>query len=197
MEINNQSLQDYIRIYDNILRKEQLNNFVKICSDRKEFNQATIIGSKENPNRIDKKIRNVQAWDLGNMRIESRTDIYWANYFAFQFTKYLKKYSEEIGITTGNGSITSMQLLKYENYGHYNFHVDHGKEVPRTFSCIFFVNDNYKGGELAFKFPNSLQEINIEKKSNRLIIWPSNFLYPHAVKPVTEGVRYSVVAWAL
>ena len=24
-----------------------------------------------------------------------------------------------------------------------------------------------------------------------------NFLYPHTVKPVTKGIRYSVVAWAL
>ena len=32
---------------------------------------------------------------------------------------------------------------------------------------------------------------------NRMIIWPSTFLYPHTVKPVTKGTRYSVVAWAL
>ena len=31
---------------------------------------------------------------------------------------------------------------------------------------------------------------------NRLIIWPSNFLFPHSVLPVTKGLRYSVVAWA-
>ena len=37
----------------------------------------------------------------------------------------------------------------------------------------------------------------VEKKANRMIIWPSNFLYPHSVKPVTEGIRYSVVSWAL
>tara|TARA_R100001163_G_C5066790_1_gene205433 strand:- start:2452 stop:3045 length:594 start_codon:yes stop_codon:yes gene_type:complete len=197
MEIDNTNLHNYIKIYDDILRKEQLNNFIRICDNRKEFNQASIVGSKENPNRIDRKIRDVQAWDLGNMGVESRTDIYWANYFCFQITNHLKKYAGEIGMDAGNESIISMQLLKYENNGHYRFHVDHGKAVPRTISCIFFVNDNYKGGELAFKFPGSSQELVIEKKSNRLIIWPSNFLYPHAVKPVTEGIRYSVVAWAL
>jgi len=197
MEIDNKSLNDYIQIYDDVLRKESLNNFIKVCNNKKEFEQARIVGTEENPNKVDKKIRNVLAFSLGNMGVESRTDIYWANYFAFQFTKYLKKYAEDIQMENSNESITFMQLLKYENCGHYNFHVDHGRKAPRTFSCIFFVNDNYKGGELTFKYPGSTKEINIEKKSNRLIIWPSNFLYPHAVKPVTEGVRYSVVAWAL
>lgn len=197
MEISNQSLQGYIKIYDNIFKEDQLNNFVKLCNDRKEFNQAVIMGSEENPNIVDKKIRNVEVWDLGNIGVKSRTDIYWANYLCFLFTKYLRRYAEETEINTGDESIINIQILKYKNYGHYSFHVDHRKPYPRTLSCIFFVNDNYKGGELVFKFPGSYQELNIEKKSNRLIIWPSNFLYPHAVKPVTDGVRYSVVAWAL
>lgn len=164
MEISNQSLHDYIKIYDNIFKEDQLNNFVKLCNDRKEFNQAVIMGSKENPNIVDKKIRNVEVWDLANIGVESRTDVYWANYFCFIITKHLRKYSEEIGMNASNESITTMQLLKYENNGHYNFHVDHGKPYPRTLSCIFFVNDNYKGGELVFKFPGSYQELNIEKK---------------------------------
>jgi hypothetical protein len=197
MEIGNKSLNDYIRIYDNIFREEHLNNFIRVCNNRKQFEPASIVGTEENPIIVDKKIRNVQAWDLANIGVESRTDVYWANYFCFIITKHLRKYSKEIGMNASNESITTMQLLKYENNGHYNFHVDHGKSIPRTFSCIFFVNDNYKGGELVFKYPGSTEELIVEKKSNRLIIWPSNFLYPHAVKPVTEGVRYSVVAWAL
>ena len=59
------------------------------------------------------------------------------------------------------------------------------------------VNENYKGGELCFKYPKIDKITTIEKKENRMVIWPSNFLYPHMVKPVTEGERYSVVAWAL
>jgi predicted 2-oxoglutarate/Fe(II)-dependent dioxygenase YbiX len=33
-------------------------------------------------------------------------------------------------------------------------------------------------------------------KSTSVIIWPSNFLFPHCVEPIQEGVRYSIVAWA-
>ena len=35
------------------------------------------------------------------------------------------------------------------------------------------------------------------KRPNRLIIWPSSFMYPHCVTPIEKGIRYSIVAWAL
>jgi predicted 2-oxoglutarate/Fe(II)-dependent dioxygenase YbiX len=30
-----------------------------------------------------------------------------------------------------------------------------------------------------------------------MLIWPSNFLYPHKVNPVKKGIRYSMVCWGL
>ncbi len=32
-------------------------------------------------------------------------------------------------------------------------------------------------------------------KTGDMIIFPSNFLYPHQVMPVTKGERYSIVSW--
>tara|TARA_R100001086_G_C11726335_1_gene228360 strand:+ start:92 stop:673 length:582 start_codon:yes stop_codon:yes gene_type:complete len=193
MEITN-----YIKIYDNVLKKETLKNFLKVCESRKEFlDAAVVVDSRKDCTIVDKKVRDVKVWNLVNLKEKSRTNVFWANFFCFLITNYFKTYGKEIGMTHTNEQVQSIQLLKYENNGHYEFHIDHGKQTPRTFSCIFFVNENYKGGELCFKFPGSKEESIVEKKSNRLIIWPSNFLYPHAVKPVTEGVRYSVVSWAL
>jgi predicted 2-oxoglutarate/Fe(II)-dependent dioxygenase YbiX len=60
---------------------------------------------------------------------------------------------------------------------------------------ILMLNNDYEGGNLKFKFPD--EEIEIEKRPNRLIIWPSSFMYPHCVTPIEKGIRYSIVAWAL
>jgi predicted 2-oxoglutarate/Fe(II)-dependent dioxygenase YbiX len=35
----------------------------------------------------------------------------------------------------------------------------------------------------------------IEFKTGDLIIFPSIFLYPHKVLPVTKGTRYSYISW--
>ena len=28
-----------------------------------------------------------------------------------------------------------------------------------------------------------------------IIVFPSNFMYPHKVEPVTKGTRYSYISW--
>jgi predicted 2-oxoglutarate/Fe(II)-dependent dioxygenase YbiX len=64
------------------------------------------------------------------------------------------------------------------------------KGIP-IISVIGVLNDNYKGGEFIM-FDN----MKIELKQGDVMLFPSNFLYPHRVEPVTEGTRYSFVSWA-
>tara|TARA_R110000851_G_C13083762_1_gene566053 strand:+ start:1205 stop:1795 length:591 start_codon:yes stop_codon:yes gene_type:complete len=196
MEIVSPPLQNYIKIYDDIMDKNTLNTFLKICKENPNFNEAGIVSSKENPNLINKEYRDVKMWSLNNIGEKSITNVFWANYLSFKFKEALKKYSNDNNILS-SGNLLEMQVLKYEKNGKYDFHVDHGSLVPRTISCIYFLNDDYEGGELCFKFPGNPNEIIVEKKANRMIVWPSNFLYPHAVKPVKKGTRYSVVSWTL
>ena len=46
------------------------------------------------------------------------------------------------------------------------------------------------------KLPRTQKDIIIKGSPGDLVIWPSNFLFPHGVKPVKKGKRYTVVAWA-
>ena len=50
-------------------------------------------------------------------------------------------------------------------------------------SCFFF--------HPVTKKPYSQAHLNV----GDLIMFPSNFLYPHQVSPIKKGIRYSVVAW--
>ena len=196
MEMNSSKLLDYIRVYDDVLSKPTLDVFLKICGENVNFSDAGL-ASRENDNPINKEIRDVKSWPLFNIGPESRTEVFWCNYFTFTFRKFIQKYNKSIGNPELGFILKDIEVLKYEKNGKYKFHVDHGSYSPRTFSCIYLCNSNYDGGELCFKFLGEEEELIIEKKSNRMIVWPSNFLYPHAVKPVTKGIRYSIVSWAL
>jgi len=114
------------------------------------------------------------------------------------FNNNLKQYAFDAKILDyGYTDIFDIEILKYENKGFYTWHVDHFSKFPRTMSCILLLNNDYEGGNLCFRNPDGSGEWEVEVKPNRMIIWPSNFLYPHTVKPVTKGKRYSIVAWAL
>jgi predicted 2-oxoglutarate/Fe(II)-dependent dioxygenase YbiX len=126
------------------------------------------------------------------------SDTHWYTLLYNTFMKKLNQYGQDNNIINFHwNTISDISILKYENTGFYTWHTDHAAEVPRTISCILLLNNDYEGGNLCFRNPDGSGEWEVEVKPNRMIVWPSNFLYPHTVKPVTKGIRYSVVSWAL
>lgn len=64
------------------------------------------------------------------------------------------------------------------------------KGVP-VLSVLGLLNDDYEGGDFIM-WGNQ----KIEIPAGSIIVFPSNFMYPHCVTPVTKGTRYSFVTWA-
>jgi hypothetical protein len=60
-----------------------------------------------------------------------------------------------------------------------------------TLSIVGLLNDNFDGGEFVM-----WDDDVIKLKAGDLMLFPSTFLYPHQVKPVKSGIRYSYVSWA-
>ena len=89
------------------------------------------------------------------------------------------------------------QIGKYENGGHYNWHIDafppDEKNMQRKLSAVLLLNDpsEYEGGELEFE---GMPEFKLEGKGS-IVVFPS--LIRHRVTPVTSGTRYSATCWAL
>ena len=73
-----------------------------------------------------------------------------------------------------------------------NIHHSHGQQYgfPQV-SALLFLNDNYKGGEFI------VAGNKYETKIGSGIIFPSNFMFPHEVKKITHGERWSIVTWLM
>jgi hypothetical protein len=56
------------------------------------------------------------------------------------------------------------------------------------FSSLIYINEDFGGGELYF--PN--QDIEIKPKSGCLAFFPGDRFYPHGVKKITSGERFTV-----
>lgn len=63
------------------------------------------------------------------------------------------------------------------------------KGVP-ILTVLGALNDDYEGGELIF-----WEKEEIKLKAGSVMVFPSNFLYPHQVDSVKSGTRYSYVSW--
>jgi len=185
-------LKNFIQVYDEILPLKKLSNLLRYINTV-NFDKAGI-GSEK---KIDLNIRITYTKELNNLN-NSMTEVHWNNFLLHFFRKGFLQYKKDTKPIDFNWErITNISFLKYEEGGFYNWHIDHFASIPRTMSCVLLLNNDYEGGNICFRNPDGSGEMEIEVKPNRMIIWPSNFLYPHTVKPVTKGIRYSVVAWAV
>jgi hypothetical protein len=188
------NLESYIRVYEDTIPPETISSLIKY-SNKREYRDCGI-GTE---NIVDKNVRNVKAYSLTNWDCKSKSQIHWCNYLMNGFRKYFKEYNAEFANKFGTcvEGISTLDVLKYEAGGFYTPHVDNFLKSPRILSGILLLNNDYEGGELEFFNPTTGKNtVRVEVAAGRLIVWPSCFLYPHGVKPVKKGTRYSVVAWA-
>lgn len=96
------------------------------------------------------------------------------------------------------------QILHYGVGGHYIPHVDAEtlykddiglelweKTLDRDLSVVYFINDDFSGGELIFP----ALDLVVEPEAGTLVCFPSDHNYIHGVRPVTAGQRYTIVTW--
>jgi len=111
----------------------------------------------------------------------------------------IEQYSKQI-----EGFTDSVQMCSFGKINRYRIgqeieeHRDHIhalfdgvlKGVP-ILSLVGVLNDDFSGGEFIF-----WDDYKIELNCGDVVMFPSNFMYPHKVTPVLTGTRYSVVSWA-
>ena len=102
-------------------------------------------------------------------------------------------------------SSESPQLLRYGINGHYGEHIDgegkfnnngiveYRRTVDRDISFLFYLNNEYEGGELIL--PN--QNIIIKPQKGMFVCFPSTHHFLHGVTPITKGERFAFVTWAI
>lgn len=177
-------LSDYILIVTGVLSDEQCDRFLQASQDSADWNP---VGSESNS--TDPALRNCDTLDISLLREQSPwalldSDIYKAVETCIR--TYRLKFP---GFTAG--ADTGYEMLRYPTGTRCNYHSDSRDFRPRTLSCSIAINDDYKGGE--FEFFHGEKTYRVPKGS--AIVFPSNFMYPHAVLPITEGTRYSIITW--
>ena len=125
-----------------------------------------------------------------------RKDSIWYKELKVSFEIAIKKYSETFPLFSVQ-HITDFRINRYSEGGYMSKHCDnihhsHGQKYgfPQA-SSLLFLNDNYEGGEFVIA-----DEVYNTKKGS-VIIFPSNFMFPHEVKSITKGTRWSIISWIM
>jgi predicted 2-oxoglutarate/Fe(II)-dependent dioxygenase YbiX len=99
---------------------------------------------------------------------------------------------------SGWNGFSYVRFNKYDPTTQMKLHCDHihsmfdgeRKGIP-ALTILGSLNNDYTGGEFVM-----WEDEVIDLPAGAIAVFPSNFMYPHEVRPVKTGVRYSYVSWA-
>jgi PKHD-type hydroxylase len=109
---------------------------------------------------------------------------------------YTNLANKEAGWNFDITDFEQIQIGKYEDGGHYDWHIDSftpdAANKQRKLSAVAFLSDpdTYEGGVFEFKIA-ALPE---KMPKGTLIVFPS--VLEHRVTAVDDGIRYTAACWA-
>jgi PKHD-type hydroxylase len=167
----------------------------------------------------DKKLNKKDVLDLQRKR---KSDLVWLseNWIYKELHPFVHEANKNAGWNFEWDRSESCQFTKYKLNQYYDWHcdswpepykrknpnaLDQGKIRKLSMTCQLTDGSEYEGGELEFDFrdydPNMRDEFKHLKKATEILTKGSIIVFPssvwHRVKPVTKGVRYSLVVWHL
>ena len=204
------NISNYYWYFSGVLTPKFCDDVIAYANSQKEVMALTGGYGREKGN---KPLNKEEIKDLKKKR---NSDLVWLNdtWIYKELHPYVHEANRRAGWNFDWERSESCQFTKYKLNQYYDWHCDswdkpYAEEGPtkgkiRKLSVTVTLSDpkTYKGGELEFDFrqqdpdkprqPRTCTEI-LPKGS--IVVFPS-FVW-HRVKPVTKGVRYSLVIWNL
>ena len=183
---------DLIIIKENVIPQENIEEIMLLTNNTKDISHATIVNDKkEDGCETNLETRNTLWYNITDEmshKLEQAVAGCFVNHVVPKYNCEFKSYEP-------------VQFLGYPPGGHYKGHND-GESfnyetrqwerlMERDVSFLFYLNDQYGGGELEFYDLG----LTIKPKKGMMIAFPSYKDFAHKVHPVTWGHRYTLVSW--
>ena len=156
-------------------RKHTWNNYATGTSSSEPTKELDVMScTQEQQNKITPYlIKALDAYQVKHTWPGDKTQGPWLTKFSpIRFNKY------EVG------------TMMREHYDHIHSIFDGKMKGVPIVSIVANLNEDYEGSEFCCRGKE------IKLKTGDILLFPSNFMYPHEVKEATKGTRYSFVSWA-
>lgn len=182
------NLKQYARVYPNFIPQESCKIIInKLDETEWAEHSYSSLDRKE-------KIKNEKEF------LVSSSNFPWSEELNRGITWMINKYILEHINYKWFDSWQNFNLIRYNKYTentYMSMHCDHittlfdGERagVP-ILTVLGALNNDFEGGDFLM-----WDDEKIELPAGSLIIFPSNFMFPHRVSPVIKGTRYSYVTW--
>lgn len=186
------NVKDYVKIYDNVLDKKMCKTVTRKLK-KADWQLHTFYETHSDKFvSYDKELSISYATELEETQEINRKIWLTIEQYVVKDHAHMKEWF------AGWNGYTQVRYNRYDFDTRMKLHCDHihtifdgtRRGIP-TLSILGALNEDYEGGELVFWESEA-----IKLKAGSIMIFPSNFMYPHRVDEVTKGTRYSFVSWA-
>lgn len=107
-------------------------------------------------------------------------------------TLYMEKYQ-----MLKNSEQHSPKGMSVQRTGpHQGYHAWHQESANigssvRVINYMLYLNDVEEGGETEFLY----QGVRLKPEAGKLVIFPTNYMYPHRGNPIYKGKKYIITGW--
>ena len=187
----------FIKVYDNAISDTFCDELIqKFESNQDQWEKRDMSSAKRTLSFNEIHCFNhMETWEDDTKKLADTfiqyIDDYKSNYHEYCFPK---KFGFE-----------PFKMKKYDSNGvdEFGWHVDQHSQPysdgrVRKISFSVFLNDDFEGGEFDIETGNPKEKkryTTIKGKSNHAFFFQSD--YWHRVRPITKGVRKSLVGWVL
>tara|TARA_R100001594_G_scaffold57146_1_gene91065 strand:- start:3133 stop:3690 length:558 start_codon:yes stop_codon:yes gene_type:complete len=185
--MNNTNLKTWIGYYEDIVSKDECESLIRDVKKSGQLKPSTYSNHTGEIKRSDNRVIMDDMWVKDKKTSSIINDF---------FGKVIRKYSDKFERFSCQRH-SGFRVNRYSSGGFMSEHTDnihhsHGQQYgfPQV-SALLFLNDNYKGGEFI------VAGNKYETKMGSGIIFPSNFMFPHEVKKIVHGERWSIVTWLM
>ena len=195
MKLLGTNLKDYIAVFENVVPNSDCMFIKGEYGNDSLLRPAILSGKPEESSYHDSNYRRVLDLNISDPYVISRNKTYRAKIEKI-LLKHVKlivtKYGEEVSNQFNVTDASELTYLKYKKGDYYNSHTDDSTKNRRVLSLIFALNDDFEGGE--FEFFKEDKYI-LKQPMGSVLVFPSNFLYPHNVCELKNGEKHSIIIW--
>ena len=181
---------DHIMYYENAVDNRLCNSVIEHYTKNANWVESKFATHTGISQKTKERVKMDEVW------IAQEDPFY--NELNSAFTKVVRKYCEKFPRIVPE-RLTPFRLNHYSEGGFMSKHIDnihhsHGQKYgfPHI-TALLFLNDDYEGGQFELCGGDFVPDIT----QGSCVTFPSNFMYPHEVKKVESGSRFSLMTWII
>ena len=204
-------IHNTVWVFKNAIKNSQdlIDYFEKNREWRDWYTFGKVAKGADFVNRFD-KFPSLEEWDSQRKlrAVELGENDFFENQINDIFYHATKLYVEENNVLLDNWAYDGWNVAKYaanlEEPLAMHYHTDFQREFAYNpgskfaITAVFYLNDNYAGGNVLFRFLDDndtsiiKEDYNYKPQAGDIVIFMSGHPHYHAVKAITEGEKYII-----